>query len=117
MALASPCVNSLELTRKKKNSDMKACVDFTLLLHCDSHPPLTAHPAHNKRKVGQGGKTSFPHVIDSLPYLIQQRLSFCFHDLLCSIPLCVMQESLESIPDKVITALHTFGKLISYLEG
>lgn len=28
-----------------------------------------------------------------------------------------MQESLESIPDKVIAVLHTFGKLISYLEG
>lgn len=28
-----------------------------------------------------------------------------------------MQESLESIPDKVITVLHTFGKLIIYLEG
>lgn len=82
-------------------------------------PPLTAHPAQNKRKVGQGGKTSFPHVIDPLPYLIRQRFSFCFHDLPCSIPLCVMQESLESIPDKVITAphTHTFGELISYPEG
>lgn len=96
---------------------MKACVDITLLQHCESHPPLTAHRAHNKRKVGQGGKTSFPHVIDPLPYLIRQRFSFCFHDLPCSIPLWVMQESLESIPDKVFTVLHTFGKLISYLEG
>lgn len=92
---------------------MKACVDMTLLVHCDSHPPPTAHPAHDKRKVGQGGKTSFPHVIDPLPYLIRHRLSFWFLDHPCSIPLSVMQESLESI----IKALHTFGKSIRYLEG
>lgn len=79
MALASLGVNSLELTRKKKNSDMKACVDVTLLQHCDSHPPLSQPIVLTTRgKWGREGKQVSPHVIDPLPYLIRQRFFILF---------------------------------------
>lgn len=53
--------------------------------------------------------------------IYRQRLSFCFSDLPCPVPLCVMQdlESVESIPAKAITDLqtHLVNLSVSWMHG
>lgn len=94
--------------------------------YCPPLAPWLTSPSQSltyssQEERGREGKQDFPMSLTlcHIRSIYRQRLSFCFSDLPCPVPLCVMQESVESIPDKAIAALktHLVNLSVSWMDG
>lgn len=94
--------------------------------YCPPLAPWLTSPSQNithsaQEERGREGKQDFPVSLTlcHIRSVYRQRFSFCFSDLPCPVPLSVMQETVESIPDKAITAFetHLVNLSVSWMDG
>lgn len=89
------------------------------MTHIPSHSLTCSSQEERGRKGKQVRLMSL--TLCQIQSIYRQRLLFCFSDLPCPVPLCVMQEleAVESIPAKAFTALqkHLVNLSVSWMHG